>query len=173
MPRAGHYRLKRETSESQWRSVIDELLPQFRRQYRLLFVAHDRQEAEFQKELAQSDEEVFVSPDYRDYIALYGRVKGVVANRVHGAVCAAGFGKPAVIVGNDARIGIARYIGIPAKDSSETAAEWIIDALAEQFSCAGELARQRIAMREHSAMHYTRSIAGLLQRYEYQLARAA
>src|SRR5262249_26030374 len=38
MSKAGHYRLKPETDEAQWRHVIDELLPQLRREHRLLFV---------------------------------------------------------------------------------------------------------------------------------------
>ena len=35
-------------------------------------------------------EMIFFAADYREYLSLYGRVAGVVANRVHGAVCAAG-----------------------------------------------------------------------------------
>jgi hypothetical protein len=45
--------------------------------------------------------------------------------------------------------------------------------LNKQLDRAGELARQRIVMREDSAHQYTRRIAGLLQRYDSQLAWAA
>ncbi len=162
MSKAGHYRLKPQTDESQWRAVIDKLLPQLREQHRLVFIAHDQAEKEFQKQLARDDETVFFGNDYRDYLAVYGRVKGIVANRVHGAVCVAGFGRPAVIVGNDARVGIARPIGIPARDSAEATAEWIVSSLQEQFDRGPELRNARLELRESSAKRYTSRIAQLL-----------
>jgi hypothetical protein len=90
-------------------------------------------------------------------------VKGIVANRVHGAVCVAGFGRPAVIVGNDARIGIARPIGIPAIDSSAATADWILESLDTQFDHVNALREQRIELRESSAKRYVQQIAACLE----------
>lgn len=171
---AGHYRMKPETDAAQWRSVIGELLPQLRKQHRLLFVAHDQAEADFQRELTQPDESIFLASDHRDYIELYGRVKGIVANRVHAAVCTAGFGKPAVIVGNDCRIGIGSAIGIPSIDSADASANWIIDELNTQFDESGAFRRQRILRRESSARLYSVRIGELIERFrEQRNAKAA
>jgi FkbM family methyltransferase len=159
MPRAGHYRLKSETDENQWRGVIDELLPKLRSQHRLMFVAHDRAEYDFQRQLARGGEPIFIAGDYREYIQLYGQVEGIIANRVHGAVCVAGFGRPAVIIGNDSRIGIARPIGIPACDSAQATADWILCALQQQFDRGIELYDQRIELRESSARTYASRLA--------------
>jgi hypothetical protein len=165
MPKAGHYRLKPETNETHWRDVIDKSLLRLRAEHRLIFVAHDETEAQFAAQFAHENESVFQASDYRDYIAFYGRVKGIVANRVHGAICVAGFGRPAVIVGNDARIGIARPIGIPAIDSAEASAEWIVDALHQQLDNADKLARRRLSLREESAWRYVQQITQIVQQH--------
>jgi hypothetical protein len=162
MELAGHFRLKPSTDAAKWRNVIDELLPRLRLRHKLLFVAHDQAEADFQKTLATPGEDVFVSADYREYLKLYARVKGIVANRVHGAVTVAGFGRPAVIVGNDCRIGIARPIGLPACDSAEATANWIVSALADQMDERETLNSERMALRESSAEQYTTKLRGLL-----------
>lgn len=174
MKLAGHYRLKPETDPANWRTIIDEVLPELRREHRLIFVAHDAAEAEFQRDLAQGDEMVFLAKDYRDYLSLYSRVKGIVANRVHAAVCVAGFGRPAVIIGNDCRIGIARPIGIPAIDSADASAEWILNQLEAQLDDAEDLAIERLTLRESSAQAYLIPIAAALRAWRSkQLTRAA
>jgi hypothetical protein len=163
MKLAGHYRLKPTTDAGQWRGVIDELLPRLRKHHRLLFVAHDQAEADFQQALAGRGEEVFLSSDYRDYLKLYGRVTGIVANRVHAGVTVAGFGRPAVIIGNDCRIGIARPIGIPAIDSADASADWIVSALGEQFRQATALSATRLAIQETSARRYVSRLRLLIE----------
>lgn len=171
MKLAGHYRLKPETDPANWRTIIDEVLPELRREHKLIFVAHDAAEAEFQRDLAQGDEMVFLSDDYRDYLSLYSRVKGIVANRVHAAVCVAGFGRAAVIVGNDCRIGIARPIGIPAMDSTDASPGWILDQLEGQLDDAEDLAVERLTLRESSAQAYLIPIAAALR--SRRIAKAA
>lgn len=171
---AGHYRMKPETDAAQWRSVIDELLPKLRKQHQLLFVAHDQAEADFQRELTQPGESIFLADDYRDYIATYGRVKAIVANRVHAAVCTAGFGKPAVIIGNDCRIGIGDAIGIPSLDGSDATADWIIEKLNAQLNEGDAFRRQRILRRESSARLYGVRIGELIETFlEHKRSKAA
>lgn len=151
---AGHHLIKSQNDPARWRNVVETVLPNLRQRHRLLFVAHDAAEAEYQRQFAQPGEMVFVSNDFRDYLALYSTVQGILANRVHGAVCVAGFGRPAVIVGTDSRIGIARPIGIPAIDEAEVTPQWILQSIADQFSRGDEIYRQRVRLRESSANHY-------------------
>jgi Polysaccharide pyruvyl transferase len=159
---AGHHVIKPQNDPARWWQVIAKVLPELRDKHTLLFVAHDAAEAEFQRNFARPGEMVFLSPDYRDYLSVYGSVKGIFANRVHGAVCVAGFGRPAVIVGTDSRIGIGRPIGIPVIDSSAVTPEWIIKSLDEQFARAPALSRERLDLRESSARVYVQRIRAAL-----------
>jgi hypothetical protein len=154
MELGGHYMLKPENDPKRWSDVVLATLAKLRQRYKLLFVAHDEAERKFLAYCNTPQEMIFFSGDYRDYLSLYSRVGGIVANRVHGAVCVAGFGRPAVIVGTDSRIGIARPIGIAATDSAEVTPEWIVDALGEQTGRRGELMEERMELRESSARRY-------------------
>ncbi|HET6246415.1 MAG TPA: polysaccharide pyruvyl transferase family protein [Tepidisphaeraceae bacterium] len=160
---AGHHLVKPSNDPARWRKTAEAVLPMLRKHYHLLFVAHDQAEAEFQKPFAQGNEMVFLSNDFRDYLALYSTVQGIVANRVHGAVCVAGFGRPAVIVSTDSRIGIARPIGIPAVDEADVTPEWIVNAIKEQYDRGNEIFRQRMQLRESSARQYVRGLRRTLQ----------
>jgi hypothetical protein len=159
---AGHHLIKPGNDPARWRKTVETVLPELRKRHRLLFVAHDTAEAEYQRQFAQAGEMVFVSDDFRDYLALYATVQGVFANRVHGAVCVAGFGRPAVIVGTDSRVGIARPIGIPAIDEATVTPEWILRSLEEQFSRGNEIFRERMKLRESSAQRYVQQLRRVL-----------
>jgi SAM-dependent methyltransferase len=158
MELAGHYMLKPENDPKRWSDTILAMLPRLRERYRLLFVAHDEAEVKFLRYCNHPHERIFFSHDFRDYLSLYSRVAGIVANRVHAAVCVAGFGRPAVIVGNDSRIGIARPIGIPAADAADATAEWIVDSLNRQMDRRDELMTERMELRESSARRYVELI---------------
>jgi SAM-dependent methyltransferase len=165
MELAGHYMLKPENDPKRWSDTILATLPRLRERYRLLFVAHDEAEMRFLRYCNYPHEQIFFSHDYRDYLSLYSRVAGIVANRVHAAVCVAGFGRPAVIIGNDSRIGIARPIGIPAVDASDATADWIVDSLNEQMGRRHALMGERIELRESSARRYVELIRDALGRH--------
>ncbi|HZL35816.1 MAG TPA: polysaccharide pyruvyl transferase family protein [Tepidisphaeraceae bacterium] len=122
---AGHHLIKPENDPARWHATVQAVIPRLREKYRLLFVAHDDAEAQYQRQFARDGEMVFHSNDFRDYLSLYASVTGIFANRVHGAVAVAGFGRPAVIVGTDSRVGIARPIGIPAVDEADATPDWM------------------------------------------------
>jgi hypothetical protein len=154
MELAGHYMLKAENDPRRWSEVILATLPRLRERFELVFVAHDEAEVRFLRHCNYPHEMIFFSADYRDYVSLYSRVAGIVANRVHAAVCVAGFGRPAVVVGNDSRIGICRPIGIPAIDACEVTSDWIVDALDAQAGRRDALLEERLTLREESARRY-------------------
>jgi hypothetical protein len=156
MELGGHYLLKSEYDPKRWSDVILQTLPQLRKNHRLLFVAHNEAEVRFLRYCNQPDEEIFHSKDYRDYLTLYSEVAGIVSNRVHGAVCVAGFGRPAVLVGTDSRIGVARPIGIPAIDACEVTSDWIVQSLQQQMDHRDTVMAERIQRRESVASAYIR-----------------
>jgi hypothetical protein len=165
MELAGHYLLKPENDPQRWSALVLETLPRLRERFELVFVAHDEAEVRFMRHCNYPHEMIFHSRDYRDYLSLYSRVAGIVANRVHAAVCVAGFGRPAVVLGTDSRIGICRPIGIPAIDTSEATSDWIIDALDRQMNRRGDLLGERLALREESARHYATLIRDRLRNH--------
>lgn len=154
MELGGHYLLKPENDPKRWSNLILETLPRLRVRYKLAFVAHDEAEVRFLRHCNYPHEMIFYSNDWRDYLSFYSRVGGIVANRVHAAVCVAGFGRPAVVLGTDSRIGICRPIGIPAIDTSEATSDWILDSINEQMDRRDELMTERLALREDTARQY-------------------
>ena len=130
-----------------------------------MFVAHDESERKFLGYCNTPAEHIFYSRDYRDYLSLYSRVSGIVANRVHAAVCVAGFGKPAVLVGTDSRIATAAELGIPTKDQADVSAEWIIDSIDEQMRNPQRVAKERIVLRERGALDHVGLMRESLARF--------
>jgi len=86
-------------------------------------------EKKFMEQFLGPGEVIFISSRWRDYLPVYAKCVATIANRVHGAVCAAGFGKPSVILGNDTRLFIGDYIGIPSRYVVEVSSEEIVDLL--------------------------------------------
>lgn len=113
MPLGGHYELDPEFDAAAWLLRCMVLVTRLRSFGRLLFVAHDGAEADFMSKFAGPGERVFLAGGWRDYLDVYSSCRAVIANRVHGAVGAAGFGIPAIIIGNDSRASIGDPIGVP------------------------------------------------------------
>jgi hypothetical protein len=131
MPMGSHYDLEGNFPTNSWRDQVAGMLAGLRRQGRLLFIAHDALEAEFQQQLLEPGERVFFASGWRDYLDVLGACSLVVANRVHGAVTAAGFGIPAIILGNDTRAQIGDYLGLPRYRSGFTDPACVTDRAAE------------------------------------------
>lgn len=113
MALGGHYDLRGNFDSALWQNQCFALITELRKTGKLLFIAHDQPEAEFMTNFAVPGERIFLSGDWHDYFDVYAACHIVVANRVHGAVCATGFGVPSIILGNDTRSMIGDYIGIP------------------------------------------------------------
>jgi polysaccharide pyruvyl transferase WcaK-like protein len=113
MPLACHHDLNNNFDAVAWYKKAFDITKALRRQGRLVFIAHDITEAGFMQRFAAPGERVFMARGWRDYLDVYGACSKVVANRVHGAVLAAGFGAKACIIGNDTRIQIGQFVGIP------------------------------------------------------------
>lgn len=158
MPLAGHYKLKEDIDEKAWAVTIEAFLSDMRKRHSLFFIAHDLSEKEFMKHFLASGEVIFYSPRWRDYLPVYGKCSAVIASRIHGAVCAAGFGKPAVIVGNDTRLLIGDYINIPAIYVSKVKVEELVDLVETAISMGGRERDRLLTLREETAARYREAI---------------
>jgi 2-polyprenyl-3-methyl-5-hydroxy-6-metoxy-1,4-benzoquinol methylase len=162
MPLAGHYRLDPRFREDAWFRKCTSLVHQLRKLGTLLFVAHDDAEAAFMARFRGFGERVFQSAAWRDYLDVYNTCSLVFANRVHGAVCAAGFGIPAVIVGNDSRASIGDYIGISWFPPDEPL-EAILAAVALLHERRSTEAERLHTLREETLQSYTAILKPILK----------
>jgi ADP-heptose:LPS heptosyltransferase len=165
MSLGGHFKLSDDVDSHAWGDTIDALVTDLRSRHNLIFIAHDLQEKEFMQRLTSGGEEVFYSTRYEDYMTVYANCKAVLANRVHGAVCAAGFGRPAVIVGNDTRLQIGDYIGLPSRYVGMATADELIDLVEEGIVNKVRERERLIALREESAIRYREAIMNNLPEY--------
>jgi SAM-dependent methyltransferase len=165
MPLGGHYRLSDDIHEDIWRTKIEAFLPQIRKHHRVLFIAHDVSEKEFMRPFLGPGETLFFSPCWRDYLPVYAKCAATVANRVHGAVCAAGFGRPSVILGNDTRLLIGDYIGIPSHYIGAVSPEEIVDLLESGLKTRKSEKDRLLGLREESAARYRQAIVEGLETF--------
>lgn len=115
MPVGGHYDYGASEAQQEWGRAAFRLVGFLRELGRpLVFIAHDKREADFMNLFAAGAERVILGESWRPYLDAYADCALVVANRVHGAVCAAGCGVPSLIVGNDTRTRIGDYVGLPS-----------------------------------------------------------
>lgn len=152
MPMAGHHVIK-EQDTYRWQQQAKIMVRELREKYGpLTFSAHDAEEMGFSAKLATEHDRLFWSAEYGEYQKLYEQCSGIFANRVHAAVCAAGYGRPAFIVGNDSRIGIAQPIGIDHWDVNDFQTRPALDAIAKAMDPDNHAAEQNrlIELRDQS-----------------------
>ena len=77
-----------------------------------------------------------------------------MANRVHGAVCAAGFGVPALIMGNDTRARIGEYVGLDITPSSDMSPEAVADRISTLLRTRDQEQSRLLAHRDATLKRY-------------------
>lgn len=161
MPLGAHHDVEGTFDRAAWLGTCVDLVNELRCLRPVLFVAHDRDELEFLHQLGVRGERVAHSPAWRDYLDFYAGLDAVVANRVHGALCAAGFGVPAVILGNDSRASIGDYVGLPVFRSGAVSAATIA-ATVERLLAGREAERARLVdLRDATLRTYVRHLRTL------------
>lgn len=165
MPLSGHYAISPDITEESSRVLQTELVNHLRRHHQLLFIAHTPAEAEYIEGFKSSGENIFYSPNFRDYLSVYAGCRAVIANRVHGAVCAAGFGVPAVIIGNDSRLRIGDFIGLPSFYAGNVQAREILESF-EGLIQNEQNERSRLReLRNTSTNAYVQHLSAKLSRF--------
>jgi hypothetical protein len=154
MPVGGHYQLDPQFDDVRWQKECESLVKELRASNQLLFIAHDETEAAFMGRLSAPTERVFLARSWRDYFDIYGNCRFVIANRVHGAVCAAGFGVPAIILGNDTRALIGKYFDLPILRSAEFAAQSVLNWIADTLSRYDHEVSRLVKLRHQTLQTY-------------------
>ena len=165
MPLGGHFKLNPDVNESAWKEKIEAFLPKIRQNHKIFFIAHDIFENEFIQQFLGPGETVFYSSCWRDYLPVYAKCSATISNRVHGAVCAAGFGRPSLIIGNDTRLLIGDYIGIPSRFVGDVTPEEITDLLENGLGNRKKIKDKNLTLREESAARYCEAIIESLEQF--------
>ncbi|MBS4068884.1 MAG: polysaccharide pyruvyl transferase family protein [Sulfurimonas sp.] len=163
MPIGGHFKLRDDVDGGRWRNEAEFFITNARKYHTLFFIAHDEQEKAFMELFRRGDEQIFIANDHRAYMSAYAQCSLVIANRVHGAVCAAGFGNPAIIIGNDTRIMIGDLIGIENHYIADVTGALLLDRLGNLHSKLHFERERLLAHREESAQCYVQAIRKALE----------
>lgn len=163
MPLGAHYDLDGGFPSDRWKADIMAVNKGLRRLGRLLFVAHDRAEVEFLETLLDPGERVFVASGWRDYQEIYGASALVVANRVHGAMVAAGHGVPSILVGNDTRSEVADLVGVPRFRSARVNPDDILARASNLMSDRKAVSDSLLHGREQALARYVEAVTPYLQ----------
>ncbi|GAK56584.1 methyltransferase type 11 [Candidatus Vecturithrix granuli] len=169
MALGGHYDLCGNFDSVLWQKQCFALSTELRKIGKLLFIAHDQPEAEFMLKFALPGERIFLSGDWRDYFDVYAACHIVVANRVHGAVCAAGFGVPAIILGNDTRAMIGDYIGIPRYHVRELDVIEVIQHVRKFLDTRDDERSRLLGLRDTTINRYKNLLAPIIEQVNVSL----
>lgn len=143
MPLGGHWDLEGSFDAERWRLDCLRLVSHLRRLGPIVFVAHDAAEAAFMASLGSAADPVWQGAHWSAYLEVYGGARLAVANRVHGAVGAAGMGVPGLVVGNDTRAFIAEPVGLPILRSGYDTVDAVLEA-AQRLDAAERDERARL-----------------------------
>lgn len=163
MPKGGHFEFQTRRSTPAWVRQLHDLLQRLRSQGRVLFICHSVEEQHFAHLFAEGTEQVFYSPNYRDYFDVFRMLTCIFSNRVHAAVTAAGFGVPGVIAGTDTRVQIGEWLGLGALHSPDLHAEEAA-ALVEALLGQRQQHRERLlCLRNETEARYLELLAPILE----------
>jgi hypothetical protein len=162
----GHYNLLHDFDSGAWENKCAKLIEQLRKLGSLVFVAHDEEELKFDKKFSAADERIFSSNSWRDYFDIYSACSVVLTNRVHGAVCAAGFGIPSVIIGNDTRAMIGDYIGIPRYKVTDFNVSEITDKLNSFLNDSSNERSRLLELRDLTITRYKNVIEPVIEKMD-------
>lgn len=158
----GHWDLRGIFDKNSWHNKCKTLCGLLRKQGRIMFVCHDETEKKFAERYAASNERVFLSSEWRQYFDALAGCSVHVANRVHGAVCAAGLGVPSIILGNDTRARIGEYVGIPVMDSAELNPEQVAEMVRERIANRSMMSEKLLANQQDALKQYQQLLTPIL-----------
>lgn len=163
MKLGAHWDLDGGFDPAAWQAFCLRLCQELRRLGRLVFICHDADERDFSLRYAQPDERIFLAPTWREYFDAYSACAAVVANRIHGALCAAGFGVPGLIMGNDTRARIGDYVGLPVYRSGVVSVEEVVTQVRDFVSRRTEHSERLLAHRDRTLRTHVEKIEPVLR----------
>jgi hypothetical protein len=125
MSGGAHYVFGQKIEFEKWESNFKMFYKNISKFEKCVFVCHNREEVRNAKKI-DSNANIFISNNYKDYIKFYSKAKFGIMNRVHGAFLIASFGRPAVLVGNDSRAKMVEEIGLEHIFVNNADLDWLL-----------------------------------------------
>lgn len=144
MPRAGLYLPQQKDQVERWKRVFLALFEHVRARYTVKVVCHAEHDVESIRGMVD-DKYVFTSNSYEEVLRLYARCARGVFNRVHAGMVVASFGRPALVVGTDTRMGMMEQVGLPFRPVDDVTAESLIEEFESMEAPDIEPIRKRAA----------------------------
>jgi hypothetical protein len=128
MPRAGLYLPQKRGQIERWRKTFLAVFDHFRSRGEVRVVCHTEHDLQAAREIV---EEKYIVPPlhYVDLLKLYARCERGLFNRVHAGMVVASFGRPAIVVGTDTRLGMTEPMGVAHHAVGDVTAESLIAEL--------------------------------------------
>ena len=154
MPFGGHFNMLADFDEKKWEQFCFKLTRELRLRGSIVFVAHNSAELDFMRRFALPSENIFISGCWSEYYAVYSACRLVLANRVHGGICAAGFGIPSIIMGEDTRLLTAEFVGVPHFCVNDVSWEKLVGPIDEMLRNRRVWSEKLIDVRDQALKRY-------------------
>ena len=126
MSGGAHYVFGQKIEFEKWENNFKMFYKKISKIEKCVFVCHNQHEVSNAKKI-DSNANIFISHDYKDYIRFYAKAKFGIMNRVHGAFLIASFGRPAVLIGNDSRVKMSEEIGLQHIFVNNADLDWLLE----------------------------------------------
>jgi len=144
-----HYIFGQKIEHEKWENNFKLFYKKISKLETCVFVCHNQDEVNNIKKI-NSNANIFISHDYKDYIKFYSKAKFGIMNRVHGAFLIASFGRPAVLIGNDSRVKMSEEIGLPHAFVNNADFDWLLQQY-EYLKHGGDTYLERFNMIKQKA----------------------
>ena len=126
MSGGAHYVFGQKIEFEKWKNNFKRFYKTISKFEKCVFVCHNQDEVNNAKGI-DSNANIFISHDYKDYIRFYAKAKFGIMNRVHGAFLIASFGRPAVLIGNDSRVKMSEEIELRHTFVNNADLDWLLE----------------------------------------------
>lgn len=142
MEKGGHYDCGQDIRPYLWERTIQKLIGTMRKQYKILFLCHNRHEYNLAAKLDPTIPR-FLPRNSQEYFSVLSRAKFGLCNRLHATIALAGIGVPSLAVGTDTRLLMVETVGLPYAYVKEAKLEKLKEEL-EGLSRNQRKERQRL-----------------------------
>lgn len=125
MKGGAHYAFQNDIDFDGWEQSFKTCYETVKQKERVILSCHNQKEVDEAREL-DPNAEIFIDPDYREYLKLYAGAKYGIMNRVHAGFTLASLGKPTIVIGNDSRALMTELVGVKNYFVNDVSAELLL-----------------------------------------------
>jgi hypothetical protein len=158
MPGGAHYTLGQTIESEKWEANFIKIHAELSLLHEVIVICHSAGEVLAIRKLVPTAR-TFFSPRPEDYLNVLSQARFGIVNRVHAGVALAGFGRPAVVVGNDSRAGMAELLGLPVVFVNNATPAVLLEHIESFHQNPEDWSHRLLTVKEEARLQYL----GLLQ----------